>query len=210
MSDNDTGTAVVMATLDLAAAIRYSHDLLRKPTSDQHVWLLSEACSDLWRLVSSGLGCESQFPEIPSDYQAFESQYIATFDVGQPQPPVPLIESHYNKTEPVTRVLHENVLFYKRFGLRLRPDFAETSDHLLCQLSFAVHLLGLLRQREEADEVEEGAQIVQALGDYSDRHLRSWVPKAIAASEDAPLRAARPILSLISELANRCGSLRDA
>jgi TorA maturation chaperone TorD len=106
-------------------------------------------------------------------------------------------------------VLHENILFYQRFGIRLRSDFAETADHLLGQLSFLVHLLILLQYREEANQEEEGAQIVQALGDYSDRHLRSWIPAAVAAAEDVPFQASRAILALVSHLVTQCSSLRD-
>lgn len=200
MSDNNTPPTVVMTPLDLAAAIRYYHDLLRKPTADQHVWLRSGPCREIWQRVSSSLGCESDFPGIPDDFQAYESQYIATFDVGQPHAPVPLIESHYNKTEPVPRVLHENMLFYRRFGLQLRADFAESCDHLLCQLSFVIHLLGLLQQRQDANEENQSAQIVQAIGDYSSRHLRSWLPRAVDASTDVPFAAAQPFLSVVSDL----------
>jgi TorA maturation chaperone TorD len=143
---------------------------------------------------------------IPSRYGEYESRYIATFDVGQPHPPVPLIESHYNKREPVPRILHENMMFYQRFGLRLSPNFAETSDHLLCQLSFAVQLLAMIRDRLHADNHAEATQITQALKDYTRRHLKSWIPLARGVAEGAPLATAASILSIVDRLTDLCNS----
>jgi DMSO reductase family type II enzyme chaperone len=199
-----------MAVADLLPSIRFSHDLLRKPNPDQHEWLRSAECRSFWDELTAILSLDLAFPMIPGDFQLYESQYIATFDVGQPHPPVPLIESHYNKAEPVPRILHENILFYTRFGLELREDFAESADHLLCQLSFMAHLLRLLQQHVEVNNAEESAQFVHAIGDFSDRHLRSWIPRAVEASADVPNLVAHPHLLVVSGLAEQCSALRES
>ncbi len=208
MSCNDVPSGQAPTTQDFAAAFCYCHDLLRKPSADQHAWLISEECGAIWRRLTSSLGHPSSPLEIADDFHDYESQYIATFDVGQPSPPVPLIESHYNKVAPVPQILHENLLFYKRFGLNLRADFGDTSDHLLCQLSFVTHLFGLLQQRDDANDETGGAQIIQAICDYSDRHLRSWIPAAIRAAEDVPFPESQKILTLVSCLVFECSALR--
>jgi len=197
-----------MLIADFAAAFQYCHDLLRKPSRQQHAWLKSPRCRKLWDVIADSVGCTSPPPALPDDPQEYESRYIATFDAGMPHPPVPLIESHYNRTEPAPRLLHENMLFFQRFGLRLRSDFTETPDHLLCQLSFVIHLLALLQNRGHANQAEEGGQIIHAIGDYTDRHLRSWLPAAVAAAEDVPFQTAQSILVLVSCLVDHSGSLQ--
>lgn len=186
---------------DMAAAVAFVHSLIRKPTPDQHVWLLSSECQELWRELCSGFdGLPGQL-DVPVEYNDYAERYIATFDVGTPTPPVPLIESHYNKRDPIPRILHENILFYRQFGLQLRDSVLESADHLRLQLEFVRHLLEYRAQFEANKQVTEAGQVTQALQDYVSRHLISWLPEAISCAEEAPLAFANSTLTLANFLA---------
>jgi DMSO reductase family type II enzyme chaperone len=119
---------------------------------------------------------------LPADPSEYETQYIAAFDAGAPHPAVPLMESHYNQREPVQRILHENVLFHRSFGLRLRSEANETADHLRHQLEFTAHLY---RMESEAErDVRE--QVCRARHEFAERHLLSWLPRACEKAAQTP------------------------
>jgi TorA maturation chaperone TorD len=92
---------------------------------------------------------------------------------------VPLIASHYSRRDPVPKVLHEHVLFYQTFGLRLRDDNGETADHLLNELEF---LARLTRLQDAAPDDERARPIRAAKRDFLARHTADWVPRAAKAA----------------------------
>lgn len=193
--------AAAWTSRDMAAAVAFVHSLIRKPAADQHAWLLSSECQELWRELCSDFdGLPGQL-EVSVEYNDYAERYIATFDVGTPAPPVPLIESHYNKRDPIPRILHENILFYRQFGLQLRDSALESADHLRHQLEFVRHLLEYRAQLETDKQVAEAGQVTQALQDYASRHLISWLPEAISCAEEAPLAFAKSTLTLANVLA---------
>ncbi len=196
---------------EMAAAIAFAHALFRKPSPDQHAWLLSAECRDIWNEIA---GSSEGLPlrlEVPEDYDDYCERFIATFDVGTPAPPVPLIESHYNKREPVPKILHENILFYRQFGLQLRDSSLESADHLRHQLEFVQHLLEYHARLTETHHSTEAQQALQALYDYANRHLQSWLPEAATCAVDAPLQFAHPVLMLTNRLVQRLAAdARDA
>ena len=81
--------------------------------------------------------------QLPASFHSYEEQYVAAFEVGLPHAPVPLIESHHRRGEPVPRVLHENILFHRAFGLQIKEDSLESSDHLRYQLELLARLCEL-------------------------------------------------------------------
>lgn len=102
---------------------------------------------------------------------ALESTYIATFEVGVPEPPVPLYESAYATDDKSGRrsLLEELVRFYEFFDLDLGENPSEAPDHLTVELEFMAavaqleHLAGL-----------QGADVTPfrlAQRDFLDRHL---------------------------------------
>lgn len=194
--------ATAWTSRDMAAAIAFVHSLIRKPTLDQHAWLRSSECQELWSGLCSDFDSLNQL-DVPVEYSDYAERYIATFDVGTPTPPVPLIESHYNKRDPIPRILHENILFYRQFGLQLRDSALESADHLRHQLELVQHLLEYRAQLETDNRVTEAEQVTQALADYANRHLLSWLPEAITCAEDVPLAFAKPTLTLADLLARR-------
>jgi DMSO reductase family type II enzyme chaperone len=166
--------------LEQAATWRYLHHLFRFPSPTQWSWLRGRETREAWRLLAAR--CKA--PDTPAalrlrrSYVGYEQDFLSAFEVGAPNPPCPLIESHWNRRDPVPKVLHENMLFYKRFGLELRSSANETADHLRHQLEFLQYLC-LMEARARADGSEEiAAQTAWARTEYLERHVASWVPRA--------------------------------
>ncbi len=209
--------------LALAASFHYLHNLFRTPGPAQWEWLTSEECGAFWRALAEHLDVADGAEELglPPDPSEYESQYIAAFEAGAPHPPVPLIESHHNHRDPVPRVLHENVLFYSAFGLRLRSGANETADHLRHQLEFVAHLLRLEAEDPALDEPAEAPvcpatlapanekrdQIRRARREYLERHLSSWIPRAAEIAADAPYPWVRRYLEMTREAVSVAGAI---
>jgi DMSO reductase family type II enzyme chaperone len=158
---------------------------LSKPTPDQHAWLLRSEFRRALELVGDQFGPPCPVGEVaPDEYADYESRYIACFEVGVPAPPVALQASAYNRREPVPAVIHEHVLFYKRFGLRLPEDNIEPADHLLNELAFLIHLDELLRM----NRIDAGSLLL-ARRDFLQRQVARWVSRAAADAEDKRLPA---------------------
>ena len=140
-----------------------------------------------------GLPCpdDDAVPEEPADY---ESQYIACFEVGLPAAPVPLQASHYNRREPVPAVIHEHILFYRRFGMRQAADNAEPADHVLNEVAFLIHLDELLLAGNT--EVES---LLFGRRDFLGRQITPWLSRAAAEAEKQRLPATyRTLLGVLA------------
>jgi TorA maturation chaperone TorD len=72
--------------------------------------------------------------QLPTSAQA--SDYCALFDIGNPQPPVPLLESHYHR-DPLAR-LQRVVNFYRAYGVV--QDARHAPDHLCVELAYLAYL----------------------------------------------------------------------
>lgn len=187
----------------LAAAFRFAHDLFRTPDAAQWAWLNStETRADWVRWTAALEMTAGPAPDLPDDAAAYETEFIAAFEAGVPNAPVPLIESHYNRRDPVPRLLHENILFYRAFGLQLKDSSAETSDHLRHQLEFVAWLLELEADLvDDAEAAERRDQLRRGRAEYAARHLLSWVPRAVEKAEGAPRRWTPDYLKLAACLA---------
>jgi len=148
-----------------APPTRECFDLLSQPA-------LPEALQNLWEQ----LGCEGEFPgfEWFASYEQYESAYIALFDVGMPEPPVPLFESAHDKTHPPQEIALENTYFYELLGLKSDPGRA-VPDYLVTQLEFLAALRYICeRTSEEATAVS----LARAETEFLERHLLNWLPTA--------------------------------
>ena len=170
----------------IAEAFFFARDLFRPPSVQQWRFLTAPETGGAWEALARRLDL-SQVAGLPRDAVDYETSYIAAFDAGAPTPPVPLIESHYNKREPVPRILHENILFYQSFGLRLLETSNEMADHLRHQLEFVGHLYKMeaeeLRGRRDSEIL---AQVRAGRREFIERHLMSWLPDAAERSAKAP------------------------
>jgi DMSO reductase family type II enzyme chaperone len=145
------------------------------PPSRQCFELLSQpALPEAFRTLWQRLACEGEFPgfEWFANYEEYESAYIALFDVGIPEPPVPLFESAHDKTHPAPEIALENTYFYEVLGLKSDPSRA-VPDYLVTQLEF---LAALRYIRENASEEETSLSVARAETEFLERHLLNWVP----------------------------------
>jgi TorA maturation chaperone TorD len=131
---------------------------------------------------------------VPEAWADHESRYLACFEVGMPGPPVPLLASHYQKREPAPRVIHEHILFYRRFGMPGPDRDQAPADHLVYQLDFLIHLDQLLRTgRVEAESA------LWARQDFLSRHVCRWTAAAARSAEENGLPGVyRVLLGVLS------------
>jgi DMSO reductase family type II enzyme chaperone len=189
---------------ELAASRLAVYSLLRaaldKPTPAQHAWLRGPEFRRGLELVCEQFDLPSPEGEAaPEEYADFESRYIACFEVGLPAPPVALQASAYDRREPAPAVIHEHILFFKRFGLRLPPDGAETADHLLHELAFLLRLDELLI----AEKMDVGSLLL-ARRDFLNRRMTRWIRRAAddAAANGLPA-IYQTLLSLLARAVNQ-------
>jgi DMSO reductase family type II enzyme chaperone len=188
----------------MATAFLFVHDLFRFPSAAQWEWLASPATSAFAAELGRRLGRRVPPGSRPSENaELYEQEFIAVFEAGVPHAPVPLIESHYNKRDPVPRILHENILFHRVFGLTLKDSAAETSDHLRHQLEFVAHLYRL--QMTASGEALDA--IVRGRTEFAERHLLSWLPAALEKVRATPFRWAERHVALAAALAESARAL---
>ena len=142
-------------------------DLLSQPG-------LPEALRNLWKQLK----CEGEYPAFEwfVSYEQYESAYIALFDVGIPEPPVPLFESAHDKTHPAQEIALENTYFYDVLGLKSDPSRA-VPDYLVTQLEF---LAALRYTCEHTPQESTARSLARAETEFLERHLLNWLPVAKA------------------------------
>ena len=135
---------------------------------------LPEALRNLWQ----HLKCAGEYPgfEWFASYEQYESTYIALFDVGIPEPPVPLFESAHDKSHPAQEIALENTYFYEVLGLKSDPGRA-VPDYLVTQLEF---LAAIRYTREHTSDASSAVSLARAETEFLERHLLNWLPAAKA------------------------------
>jgi DMSO reductase family type II enzyme chaperone len=131
-----------------------------------------KALGELWKC----LGCEGDFPEFSwfAAYDLYESAYINLFDVGVPEPPVPLFESAHDKSHPAQETALEATYFYEVLGLKSDPSQA-VPDYLITQLEFLAAVSFTL---ENSVDHADAASLARAKSEFLERHLLNWLPAA--------------------------------
>jgi DMSO reductase family type II enzyme chaperone len=162
---------------------RFLLSALDQPTREQHQWLASPAFDRALSTLCEQFGVPyPQGERVPADLADHESRYLASFEVGMPTAQVPLLASHYQRNEPVPRILHEHLLFYRRFGARLARWNREPADHVSNELAFLIHL---------DDLVQEGKYpvipILRARRDFLTRHAQAWPARAARLAQQQDL-----------------------
>lgn len=100
-----------------------------------------------------------------------EQEYIATFEVGAPESPVPLYESAYDRPEGGDRrsILEELVRFYEFFDMDLGERPVEQPDHVTVELEFMAVLAQMESQTADRPGLLQPFQRAQR--DFLARHL---------------------------------------
>lgn len=146
------------------------------PSAERFVWLSGKE----FRALLKELGRRQEaIPSVAasgrfSDYTSYEAGYIALFEVGVPQAPVPLQESAHSHRQVPQEIVLECVNFYDVLGLRPSGS-AFPSDHLVTQLEF---LAAARYLREQANDSAKAATLRCLERDFIARHLLNWLPVA--------------------------------
>jgi hypothetical protein len=177
------------------AAYRFLLAALDKPAQERHAWLREPDFRRGLETLCDEFGAPLPPDElVPADFADYESDYIAAFEVGVPGPPVPLVASHYNRREPAPRIIHEHVLFYRRFGARPVCDNLEPADHLLNELAFLVHL-----DKFPVAVEAEAESVLRARHDFLTRQAAAWPARAAEAADAKGLPPPWPsLLALVA------------
>ena len=149
------------------------------------------ALLDLWK----SLECEGDFPgfEWFASYELYESAYISLFDVGLPEPPVPLFESAHDKSHPHQEIALENTYFYEVLGLKSDPSRA-VPDYLVTQLEF---LAALRYTREQTSDESNAVSLARAETEFLERHLLNWLPTAKAKLDRLNVRGFTVMMTML-------------
>lgn len=172
--------------LVFAPPTRECFNLLSQPT-------VPFALRGLWRRLE----CKGEFPEFEwfDSYELYESAYIALFDVGVPEPPVPLFESAHDKSRPAQEIALENTYFYEVLGLKSDPGRA-VPDYLVAQLEF---LAALRYTCEHTSEDTTAVSLARAETEFLERHLLNWVPMAKAKLERTGIPGFPVVMALLMQ-----------
>jgi len=135
---------------------------------------LKDALAELWQR----LRCTGDFPHFIwfKNYADYEAAYIALFDVGIPEPAVPLVESAHDKTRPAQEIALENTWFYDTLGLRWESSCA-VPDYLITQLEFLAAVRYTLENVQDSATIQNLKKLET---DFLSRHMLNWVPQASA------------------------------
>lgn len=174
---------------------RFFVHALAEPSAERFAWFRQPGFTDGLAELWARLECEGDFPgfEFFAEAGEYESAYIALFDAGMPQPPVPLLESAHYRCVPAQQTALENTSFYEVLGLKVDPARA-APDHLHTQLEF----LAVVRYlRENAENEESRKNLAQLEKDFLQRHLLNWVPAAREKLTRCPVPAFSTLLSLL-------------
>jgi len=171
--------APLLTDLDLyrVFAVCFSH-----PSTERFAWLSGTEC---YVLLKKHGHHEDGLPHSATrrfrDYSSYESAYIALFEVGVPEPPVPLLESANSHRQIPQEIVLECVNFYDVLGLRPSGSVFPT-DHLVTQLEF---LAAARYLREQAKDSSKEASLRRLERDFIQRHLLNWLPVALEKLEKA-------------------------
>jgi DMSO reductase family type II enzyme chaperone len=171
---------------------------LGPPDPERYRWLshpgIARSLAALWR----HLECEGEFPgfEWYPNYPGYEAAYIALFDVGIPEPPVPLFESAHDKSRPAQELVLEATYFYDVIELRVNPAVS-TPDHLLTQLEF---LSAVTYAREQAATETKIRDLSRLEREFLERHLLNWMGSAYKKLQECPMPAFPVLFCLLFRL----------
>ncbi len=96
-------------------------------------------------------------------------EYTGLFDIGTPEPPVPLTESFYHPDGQAR--LQRVVSFYRTYGVINKSSFAP--DHLCIELAYLAYLAQL------AEQFPDRSDLVDAYRAYTQAHPACWISKCL-------------------------------
>ena len=172
-TDPPTATSIDWEQTDL---YRFFARVFAPPSRECFDLLAQQSVSGDLQTLWRHLGCKGEPPGFSwfPTYDEYESAYISLFDVGLPEPAVPLFESAHEKSHPPQEIALENTYFYDVLGLKSDPATG-VPDYLITQLEF---LAALDFTQENAFEEITKTSLARAKAEFLERHLLNWLPKA--------------------------------
>lgn len=145
-----------------------------QPSHKSFSWLSGTAARSLWRRLAQRFHLKVNLSRANAlaDYKTYEASYIALFEVGVPEPPVPLLESAHSKTVAPQEIVLDCVNFYDVLGLRPSGS-AFPPDHLVTQLEFLAAVCYLREQQPDSQKADPLRRLER---DFIERHLFNWLP----------------------------------
>jgi DMSO reductase family type II enzyme chaperone len=170
--------AAVLTDWEQTDLYRFFARVFAPPSQECFAFLTQPSTVEVLRNLWRHLGCEGEFPEFVwfATHDLYESAYIALFDVGLPQPVVPLFESAHDKRHPAQEIALENTYFYEVLGLKSDPAIG-VPDYLITQLEF---LAAVSFTQENSSDAATRGSLARAKSEFLERHLLNWVPTAAA------------------------------
>ncbi len=157
---------------------RFFARIFAPPSKECFEFLARPAVFEDLKNLGRGLGCKNEqveFTWFPT-FDLYEAAYISVFDVGLPEPAVPLFESAHDKSHPAQEVALENTYFYDVLGLKANP-VTGVPDYLITQLEF---LAALTFMKENTSDDGTRVSLGKAKEEFLERHLLNWIPIASA------------------------------
>jgi len=155
---------------------RFFARIFSPPSQECYEFLAQPSISADLRDLAQYLGGDEKVAEFcwfPT-YELYESAYISLFDVGLPEPIVPLFESAHDKSHPAQEIALENTYFYDVLGLKSDPTTG-VPDYLVTQLEFVAAVS--FTQENTSDEASRDS-LARAKSEFLERHLLNWLPTA--------------------------------
>ena len=155
---------------------RFFARVFAPPSRDCFDFLAKPSVAEGLRDLGNHLGFDEEVPEFNwfPTYDSYEAAYISLFDVGLPEPVVPLFESAHDKRHPAQEIALENTYFYDVLGLKSDPATG-VPDYLVTQLEF---LSALSFTQENTSDDATSVSLARAKSEFLERHLLNWVPVA--------------------------------
>jgi len=149
---------------------------LGHPSPKRFSWLSGQECRALLKELTAQFLPKGAARRVRffSEYSAYEAAYISLFEVGVPEPSVPLLESAYSRKIAAQDVVLDCVNFYDVLGL-CPSGSVFPPDHLVTQIEFLA-AVSYLRENETLPENREPLRRLER--EFIERHLLSWVPAA--------------------------------
>ena len=145
-----------------------------QPSHETFSWLSGAAARSLWKRLGQRLHVNANLSRANgfAGYETYEAGYIALFEVGVPEPPVPLLESAHSSRAVPQEIVLECVNFYDVLGLRPSGS-AFPPDHLVTELEFLAAVRYLREQQSDSQTAEPLRRLER---DFIERHLLNWLP----------------------------------
>ncbi len=177
---------------------RFFAHVFAPPSKECFEFLARPSVAEDLRNLAQYLDCKGEAPEFTwfQTLDLYEAAYIGLFDVGLPEPIVPLFESAHDKSHPAQEIALENTYFYDVLGLKSNPTTG-VPDCLITQLEF---LAAVTFIKENTVDDATRVSLARAKSEFLERHLLNWIPVASAKLKRAAVPGFPVLMDMLLQL----------